>query len=105
MARAVLIFGATGKQGSAVVNALLKANADFEILAVTRDAGSASAQRLVQKSPKIKLVTGDLDASPAIFEKAKTVSPVPVWGVYSVQVRTSLAGGQLELELITCRLI
>lgn len=38
MSKTVLITGATGKQGGSVVTALLKAKADFEILAVTRDA-------------------------------------------------------------------
>lgn len=91
MSRAVLITGATGKQGGAVVNALLKANADFEILALTRDSQSASAQRLVQKSPKIKLVAGNLDAPDNIFSKAKEITKTPIWGVYSVQV--AIGGG------------
>ncbi|KAI0138933.1 NAD(P)-binding protein [Hypoxylon sp. NC0597] len=91
MSRAVLITGATGKQGGAVVNALLKANADFEILALTRDSQSASAQRLVQKSPKIKLVTGNLNAVDSIFAKAKEVTKTPIWGVFSVQ--TAMGGG------------
>ncbi|KAI1104967.1 NAD(P)-binding protein [Jackrogersella minutella] len=91
MSRALLIAGATGKQGGAVVNALLKANADFEILALTRDSQSASAQRLLQKSPKIKLVTGNLDAPDNIFTKAKEVTETPIWGVYSVQA--AVGGG------------
>ncbi|KAI1410481.1 NAD(P)-binding protein [Hypoxylon sp. FL1857] len=91
MSRAVLITGATGKQGGAVVNALLKANADFEILALTRDSKSASAQRLVQKSPKIKLVTGNLNQVDNVFTKAKEVTKTPIWGVFSVQ--TAMGGG------------
>ncbi|OTB01928.1 hypothetical protein M426DRAFT_323141 [Hypoxylon sp. CI-4A] len=91
MSRAVLITGATGKQGGAVVSALLKANADFEILALTRDAQSASAQRLQQKSPKIKLVSGNLDAVDSIFAKAKEVTKTPIWGVFSVQA--AIGGG------------
>ncbi|KAI4871163.1 NAD(P)-binding protein [Hypoxylon rubiginosum] len=85
MSRAVLITGATGKQGGAVIKALLKANADFEILALTRDAQSASAQRLLKQSPKIKLVTGNLDATENIFSKAKEATKAPIWGVFSVQ--------------------
>ncbi|KAI0378931.1 NAD(P)-binding protein [Hypomontagnella monticulosa] len=91
MSRAVLITGATGKQGGAVINALLKANANFEILALTRDAQSASAKRLQQKSPKIKMVTGNMDAPDNIFAKAKEVTKTPVWGVFSVQ--TAIGGG------------
>jgi uncharacterized protein YbjT (DUF2867 family) len=85
--RALLITGATGKQGGSVINALLKADAPFEILAVTRNAQSASAQKLLQKSPKIKLVTGDFSAIDDIFSKAKEASSTPIWGVFSVQVR------------------
>ncbi|KAI0888054.1 NAD(P)-binding protein [Annulohypoxylon maeteangense] len=91
MSRAVLIAGATGKQGGAVVSALIKANADFEILALTRDSQSASAQRLLKKSPKIKLVTGNMDAPDDIFAKAKEVTKTPIWGVYSVQA--AIGGG------------
>ena len=86
MSRALLITGATGKQGGSVVNALLAANADFEIIAVTRDPQSASAQKLLKKSPKIKLVRGNLDNPVAIFENAKKESKLPISGVYSVQV-------------------
>ncbi|KAI1474858.1 hypothetical protein K445DRAFT_321422 [Daldinia sp. EC12] len=89
--RAVLITGATGKQGGAVVSALLKANADFEILALTRDAQSASAQRLAQKSSRIKLVTGDMDAADNIFQKAREITKTPIWGVFSVQA--AIGGG------------
>jgi uncharacterized protein YbjT (DUF2867 family) len=85
--RALLITGATGKQGGSVVNALLKVNAPFEILAVTRNAQSASAQRLLQKSPNIKLVTGDFNAIDDIFRQAKVATSSPIWGVLSVQVR------------------
>jgi nucleoside-diphosphate-sugar epimerase len=84
--RALLITGATGKQGGAVINALVKANVPFDILALTRNAQSASAQRLLQKSPKIKLVTGDFSNINEIFQQAKSASSAPIWGVFSVQV-------------------
>ena len=86
-ARALLITGATGKQGGSVVDALLKANASFEILAVTRDTQSKASQSLLQKSPKIKLVTGNLDAIDDVFQKAREATKTPIWGVFSVQVR------------------
>jgi uncharacterized protein YbjT (DUF2867 family) len=89
MSRAVLICGATGKQGGSVIRNLLQQKANFEILALTRDAKSASAQRLLKTSPKIKLVQGNM-ANPAdIFRTAKTVTKLPVWGVFSVQVSAS----------------
>jgi len=92
--RTLLITGATGKQGGSVINALLKANAPFEILALTRNAQSASAQKLLKKSSKIKLVTGDFSAVDDIFLQAKKAASAPIWGVFSVQVRNStLSGG------------
>ena len=86
MSKAVLITGATGKQGGAVINALLEHDADFEILALTRDVNSAGAQNLAKKSPKIRLLQGNLDRPDEIFQKAKEVTSLPVWGVFSVQV-------------------
>ncbi|KAF1830720.1 NAD(P)-binding protein [Decorospora gaudefroyi] len=83
--RAVLVTGATGKQGSAVIDALLKANAPYEILALTRNAQSPSAQKLLKKSPTIKLLTGDLDACDQVFTNAKEATKLPIWGVFSVQ--------------------
>jgi nucleoside-diphosphate-sugar epimerase len=89
MSKAMLIFGATGKQGGAVLNHLVRRNADFKILAVTRNAKSPSAQRLLQKSPKVKLVEGNaMDPGP-IFESARKSSGLPIWGVFSVQVNSS----------------
>jgi len=84
--RKILITGATGKQGSGTIEALLKTNADFEIVALTRNAESTSAQRLTQKSSKIKVITGNLDNLEAVFQKAKETSTLPIWGVFSVQV-------------------
>ncbi|KAK3361465.1 hypothetical protein B0T24DRAFT_109327 [Lasiosphaeria ovina] len=89
MAKTLLITGATGKQGGAVVDAVLDLNKkgeQFTILAVTRKPSSPSAQRLADKSPDIKLVEGDLNDVPALFEAAKRAHDQPIWGVYSVQV-------------------
>jgi uncharacterized protein YbjT (DUF2867 family) len=58
---------------------------EFTILAVTRSPESASAKRLAQRG--VKLVRGDLDDTPAVFESAKKVlGEQPIWGVFSVQV-------------------
>ncbi|CAF3503139.1 hypothetical protein SNK04_006399 [Fusarium graminearum] len=88
MSRAILITGATGKQGGAVINALLaKSSSEFLLLAVTRNKESASAKNLAAKSSNIKLVEGDLDSIPALFQAAKRAAgTVPIWGVYSVQL-------------------
>ncbi|KAF4339429.1 nucleoside-diphosphate-sugar epimerase family [Fusarium beomiforme] len=85
MSRAVLVCGATGKQGGAVLNHLVKKKANFEILAVTRNPNSPSAQKLLKKSPSIKLVQGDMADSATIFKNARDITKHPIWGVFSVQ--------------------
>ncbi|GIJ85949.1 hypothetical protein Asppvi_004820 [Aspergillus pseudoviridinutans] len=84
--KSILVTGATGKQGGAVINALLAEDADIEILAVTRNPQSKSAKKLADKSPKIKLVQGNLDDPAGIFKNAHKVSSEPIWGVFSVQI-------------------
>ncbi|KAL3427896.1 NmrA-like family protein [Phlyctema vagabunda] len=82
--RRVLIVGATGKQGGAVVDALLSSPnaASFMIFAPTRDPQSASAQRLAAKSKNIKTVKGQMEDAQAIFkeigEKIDTVFGVTI---------------------------
>ncbi|KAJ4228172.1 hypothetical protein NW759_004252 [Fusarium solani] len=101
MSRAILVTGATGNQGGAVIDALLSRKpSDFLLLAVTRNAKSPSAQRLAAKSPSsIRLVEGDLDSTARLFESAKQVAgTVPLWGVYSVQVSMG-KGVTLEGEI------
>ncbi|OTA94704.1 hypothetical protein M434DRAFT_20726 [Hypoxylon sp. CO27-5] len=97
--KVLLITGATGNQGGAVINALLSRDPNqFTILAVTRDAKSSNANRLLQKSPSIKLVQGDLDNVPQLFREARKVHPSPIWGVYSVQISLG-KGVTLESEV------
>lgn len=86
MSKAILVTGATGKQGGAVVKQLLAANADITILAVTRNASSPSAQKLAQMSPNIKLVEGNLNDPAALFRNAREAAPQGIWGIFSVQV-------------------
>ncbi|KAL3450330.1 nucleoside-diphosphate-sugar epimerase family protein [Aspergillus insuetus] len=82
---AILVTGATGKQGGSVVRNLLARNALFDILAVTRNAQSPSAQKLAKQSPKIKLVEGNLDDPAGIFRNARSKTSSEIWGVFSVQ--------------------
>lgn len=70
-----------------MIDALLALDdSNLTILAVTRDISSPSAKRLTSKSPSIKLVQGNLENVPAIFEEAHKLHPQPIWGVYSVQI-------------------
>lgn len=82
---AILITGATGKQGSAVINELLRRDLPYDLLAVTRNIHSPSAQRLASKSAQIHLVEGNLDDAPQLFKNARAVTKYPIWAVYSVQ--------------------
>ncbi|KAF2007341.1 NmrA-like family protein [Amniculicola lignicola CBS 123094] len=93
MLRSILITGATGKQGGAVISALLANNANFTLLAVTRNPNSASAQRLAARSPLIKLIKGNLNDVSSLFSSARNASPNGrIWGVFSVQ--TMMGDGQ-----------
>ena len=83
---AVLITGATGKQGGSLIKNLVANKSPLEILAVTRNAASPAAQKLAGLSSKIKLVEGNLDDPATLFQNARKVTESPIWGVYSVQV-------------------
>jgi len=76
--RKLLIVGATGKQGGAVIDSLLAKSAPFEILALTRNASSSKAQSLTSKS-NIKIVEGDASSPASIFE-----ANTPIYGVFCV---------------------
>jgi len=81
-ARKLLITGATGKQGGAVIDALLShpSGHPYEIYALTRSTTSRKAQALASK-PKVSLVQGNLDDCDAIFSQISKP-----WGVFSVQL-------------------
>lgn len=92
-AKSILITGATGNQGGAVLQQLAThpRSSEFTLLAVTRDATSPSAKRITGRYPDVKLVQGNLDDVPALFSAAKAVleengHDKQIWGVYSVQV-------------------
>jgi uncharacterized protein YbjT (DUF2867 family) len=82
MSQSILITGATGHQGKAVIDALLALpDSPFTILALTRNVSSPSAIALTKKSDKVKLIQGNLDDPQAIFKAAEGL----IWGVFSVQ--------------------
>ncbi|KAF1960614.1 NAD(P)-binding protein [Byssothecium circinans] len=91
--KAILITGATGKQGGSVLKQLAShpSSPQFTLLAVTRNTTSTSAQKIVQNHPDVLLVQGDLEDIPTLFQSAQKVlkaanKPEKIWGVYSVQV-------------------
>ena len=87
MVKNLIVTGATGKQGGALISALLAAPsaAQYVIYAVTRSPESAAAQRLASTNG-VKVIKGDLDKPAAIFEAVGK----PVWGGFRCKCR--LAG-------------
>ncbi|KAK0732185.1 hypothetical protein B0H67DRAFT_566849 [Lasiosphaeris hirsuta] len=86
--KTVLVTGATGKQGGALIQHLLQANQDtdttaFNIIALTRDVTSTRALKLGAHF-NVSVVGGDMSEPEAVFQKVG-----PVWGVYSVQVNSN----------------
>lgn len=74
----LLVTGATGKQGGALLAALLsKRTQEYEIYALTRSRTSNSAQELAKHS-NVTIVEGDFDNAQGIFEQI----PKPLWGMF-----------------------
>jgi nucleoside-diphosphate-sugar epimerase len=99
MRRNILVTGATGKQGGALIRALLQAptpatTTTYHIYALTRRISSPTAQSLLvtHGTSNLTLVEGDLEdrsSITAIFETAKlesdyTHSEPGIWGVFAV---------------------
>lgn len=90
--KSILVTGATGKQGSATIDALLaawdedKSLGPLKILAVTRDRTSRGAKALASK-PCVSVIEGDLADPDAIFDQA-TADGSPVWGVFAVLINS-----------------
>ncbi|KAE8444449.1 hypothetical protein EG329_000540 [Mollisiaceae sp. DMI_Dod_QoI] len=96
MRRNILVTGATGKQGQALIRALLSpASASkaegapephqYHIYALTRKTSSAAAQHLASLGENITVVEGDLDNPDSvvkIFEDARADGGI--WGVFAV---------------------
>ncbi|KAF8511254.1 NAD(P)-binding protein [Hysterangium stoloniferum] len=110
MSKTILVTGATGHQGKAIIYSLLSPTSptgvvgqesQFYILAVTRHPASSSAQALLKigkaesdnskENTRLELVQGDLDNEESIrsiFETRK--DKVGIWGVYCVLVYPGL---------------
>lgn len=76
-AKRILVVGATGKQGGAVIDALLKQSpkSNFQILALTRTTDSPRAKTLAQ-NPLISIIQGDPHDPKAIFAQASPIDAV-----------------------------
>jgi NAD(P)-dependent dehydrogenase (short-subunit alcohol dehydrogenase family) len=89
--RNIVVAGATGKQGQALIRALLdptepSPEQDWHIIALTRRASSPAAKRLAEANPSnLTIVEGDLenrDSIVKIFEDVKKDGGI--WGVFCV---------------------
>jgi len=87
--RNILVAGATGRQGQAVIHALLGPSSPEEawhIYALTRKPSSPAAARLAEQYPdKLTLVEGNLEEKDSIvkvFESARIGGGI--WGVFCV---------------------
>jgi nucleoside-diphosphate-sugar epimerase len=102
MRRNILITGATGKQGNALIRALTSESSpdsphQYHIYALTRTKSSTKAHRLALEK-RVTVVEGNLDVPDSIskiFEAAK--SEGGIWGVYAVLAYPGL-GQPAEME-------
>ncbi|CAE6482569.1 unnamed protein product [Rhizoctonia solani] len=81
--KVILVVGATGQQGNAVIRTL-SSSEDYFCLALTRDLESPRAQRL-KSFKNLKLVSGnlnDIEQLRVIFEDAKSTTTGTIWGVF-----------------------
>ncbi|CUA70698.1 hypothetical protein RSOLAG22IIIB_04294 [Rhizoctonia solani] len=81
--KVVLVVGATGQQGNAVIRTLSDSE-DYFCLALTRNLDSPKAQRL-RSFKNVKLVSGDLNDIQqlrTIFQDAKSAATGSIWGVF-----------------------
>jgi uncharacterized protein YbjT (DUF2867 family) len=91
----VLVTGATGRQGRAVLNALIDSSFPFKILALTRNPSSQVAKR-ISSFPRVQLLKGDLNNPEAIWDRAG--GPLTIWGVFSMQASTGTPGASPATE-------
>lgn len=103
----ILVAGATGQQGRALIHSLLSPDIanqaiGYHILALTRNPSSSAAKELsVTYSERVTVIQGDLDdpvSIRTIFESAKAEGGVGIWGVYSVLVYPGLGASTAPEE-------
>ncbi len=88
--KTIVVCGATGKQGGAVLNALMK-NEKWNIIAISRDIDSQKASEI--KNKNIKLVKADLMDKQSLMEAFKNA-----YGVYAMTMPVT-PKGKIDTEL------
>jgi len=78
----ILVSGSTGKQGGALIRALLANNnpVQYHIFALSRDIKSSKSQHLAAQ-PNVTVIQGNWNDLPAVFSQL----PKSLYGVFSVQ--------------------
>ncbi|KAK4543112.1 hypothetical protein LTR36_005889 [Oleoguttula mirabilis] len=95
-ARRLVVTGATGKQGGALISALLsKPSQPFEIYALTRNKTSKGAQALARK-PNVHVIEGDFKDPGAIFKQVENP-----WGFFSVTMPMSAVKEEKDGKAMT----
>ncbi|PPJ54595.1 hypothetical protein CBER1_06171 [Cercospora berteroae] len=94
--RKIVVTGATGKQGGALIEALLaQPTPAFEIYAITRKKSSPSAQRLLSR-PNVHLIEGNFSDPTTSFSQIKDP-----WGLFSVTIPTNAAKEESQGKAMT----
>jgi uncharacterized protein YbjT (DUF2867 family) len=93
MPKTLLVTGATGQQGRALIKALSTLvenddnDAQYHILALTRSRSSVAAKPLAADQKCVTVVEGDLnnrDSIIKIFDDAQKSDLGAIWGVFAV---------------------
>jgi uncharacterized protein YbjT (DUF2867 family) len=96
--KAILVTGATDRQGDAFLSSLLSTDATaqhYHILAMTRNTASETSKTLLSLSPgpdsgsELSLVKGDLD-NPKSIRKIFEEVEGGIWGVFAILAFTGL---------------
>ncbi|WP_306056879.1 NmrA/HSCARG family protein [Natronococcus wangiae] len=74
MATSVLVTGATGNQGGAVVDHLLESDEAFDVYGLTRDASSDAARELAERG--VTMVEGDLNEKESLAPRVAEADAV-----------------------------
>ncbi|KZT36235.1 NAD(P)-binding protein [Sistotremastrum suecicum HHB10207 ss-3] len=103
MSRRILVVGATGKQGRALISHLSTSastsSESFQILALTRNPSSQAAQSLTLINQSISLIKGDLNDPSSIRKIFESRGKRSIYGVF-VALQFPGLGANADAELI-----
>jgi uncharacterized protein YbjT (DUF2867 family) len=100
--KVLVVFGATGNQGSSVINSILGdpvTAAEYEVHAVTRDPSKPAALALTQRDVKVvKADIDDKDSLRAILNGAYAVFAVTDWMSHVMKQAQDPSGSYIAKE-------